>query len=132
MYIFWYEGEMRDRTPASKLKIIGEIQESRGNSRKFGLSFLTRMLPPENNVKLRLIKQRGCGNERAKVCSGVLLAVSEVTETSVQRCHSQFVRDEEFSLECRGTSEMHSFSDIWIAFTVMNRRGASEGVPYLV
>jgi hypothetical protein len=38
-YIFRCKGEMRDRTPASKLKVIGEVQESRWNSCKLGLSF---------------------------------------------------------------------------------------------
>jgi hypothetical protein len=74
---------------------------------------------------VRLVEQGGYGSERSRVCSGVLLVVSEFTEMSTQRCHSQFVRDDEFSLECGSAIEMHSFSEFCIAFTVIDRRAAS-------
>jgi hypothetical protein len=52
---------------------------------------LTSMLPSKNDVKVRLVEQGRHENERSRVCSGSLLGVSEVAETSVERCHSQFV-----------------------------------------
>lgn len=71
---------MRDGTPASKLKVICEVEESGGNGGKLGLSFFTRMLSSKNDIKVRVIEQGGPENERARVCFGGLLAVREVGE----------------------------------------------------
>jgi hypothetical protein len=61
--IFRSKGEMRDGTPASKLKVIGEVEKPRGNSGKLGLSFFTTMLSSKDDVKVRLVEQGGHENK---------------------------------------------------------------------
>lgn len=54
-YILRCKGEMRDGTPASKLKVICEVEKSGRNGGKLWLSFFTRMLSSKNDIKVRVV-----------------------------------------------------------------------------